>query len=147
MKPYGSGSKKIDLKRRLYDSGVSYYPMPSVKRPIEINTGTKSFTAKLNACKFLNLNFTVNYNIIAKIGKNKDKSKFRFHQDMSADYGRDTRIPSIKHNQSFEIEQKDLSYLNMNNSMVSKAYEDTTPYGKFRFLNIFRRHFCPARKN
>lgn len=52
MNPYGSGQKKIDLKRRLYDSGVSYYPMPTVKRPIEANSGTKSLTVKLNACKF-----------------------------------------------------------------------------------------------
>lgn len=53
MKPYGSGhKKKVDLKKRLYDSGISYYPMPSVVRPIETNSGVKSFMANTNARKY-----------------------------------------------------------------------------------------------
>lgn len=55
MKPYGSEmKKKNDLKKRLYDSGISYYPMPSVVRPIETNSGVKSFLANTNAGKFFN---------------------------------------------------------------------------------------------
>lgn len=52
MKPYGSEfKKKIDLKKRLYESGISYFPMPSVVRPIETNSGLKSFSANMNASK------------------------------------------------------------------------------------------------
>ena len=56
MNPYGSDRrKKADLKSRLYDSGISYYPMPSVVRPIEANSGIKSFMANTNARKFSDL--------------------------------------------------------------------------------------------
>ena len=62
MKPYGSEfKKKIDFKKRLYESGISYFPMLSVVRPIETNSGLKSFSANMNAgmkllilCKFSN---------------------------------------------------------------------------------------------
>ena len=62
MKPYGSEfKKKIDLKKRLYESGILYFPMPSIVRPIETNSGLKSFSANMNAgmkllilCKFSN---------------------------------------------------------------------------------------------
>lgn len=66
MKPYGSDSrKKTDLKNRLYDSGISYYPMPSVVRPIETNSGIKSFMANTNARKLSILN-SVNPNPYSK---------------------------------------------------------------------------------
>jgi len=39
------------LKARLYDSGISNNPMPSVKRPIEENISTKPFSAKMNSSK------------------------------------------------------------------------------------------------
>jgi len=55
MKPYKSDMKrKTDLKKRLYDSGISYYPMPSVVRPIEANSGVKSFMANTNVGKYSN---------------------------------------------------------------------------------------------
>ena len=57
---------------------------------------------------------------------------------MSADYGRDTGIPSMKHNQSFEADARDMSYANVNNSMISKAYQDVNPYGKFRYFHHFK---------
>jgi hypothetical protein len=53
MKPTRTDLKrKTDLKKRLYDSGISYYPMPSVVRPIETNTGVKSFMANTSVRKF-----------------------------------------------------------------------------------------------
>lgn len=51
MKPQGSDLKKL-IKNRLYDSGISYYPMPSVVRRIETNSGNKSFMANTNVSKF-----------------------------------------------------------------------------------------------
>jgi len=44
-------SKSNALKSRLYDSGISNNPMPSVKRPIEENISTKPFSAKMNSSK------------------------------------------------------------------------------------------------
>jgi len=44
-------SKNNALKARLYDSGISNNPMPSVKRPIEENISTKPFSAKMNSSK------------------------------------------------------------------------------------------------
>ena len=44
-------SKSNDLRRRLYDSGISNIPMPSVKRPIEENISSKPFSAKMNSSK------------------------------------------------------------------------------------------------
>jgi hypothetical protein len=44
-------NKGNDLKRRLYDSGISNVPMPSVKRPIEENISSKPFSAKMNSSK------------------------------------------------------------------------------------------------
>jgi hypothetical protein len=74
MNPYGSeAKKKIDLRKRLYDSGISYYPMPSVVRPIE-SQGIKSFSANMNACKFLNFQTPLNL----KYSKNwKGKREFK----------------------------------------------------------------------
>jgi hypothetical protein len=43
--------KRHDLKRRLYDSGISNIPMPSVKRPIEENISSKPYSAKMNPNK------------------------------------------------------------------------------------------------
>jgi len=43
--------KKNELKRRLYDSGISNVPMPSVKRPIEENLSSRPFSARMNANK------------------------------------------------------------------------------------------------
>jgi len=44
-------SKKNELKRRLYDSGISNIPMPSVKRPIEEKISSRPFSARMNANK------------------------------------------------------------------------------------------------
>jgi hypothetical protein len=44
-------SKKNDLKRRLYDSGISNIPMPSVDREIEKNISGKPYSAKMNPNK------------------------------------------------------------------------------------------------
>ena len=44
-------SKRNDLKRRLYDSGISNIPMPSVKRPIEENLSSRPYSAKMNPNK------------------------------------------------------------------------------------------------
>jgi len=41
----------MDLKRRLYDSGISNIPMPSVKRPIEENISARPFSARMNSNK------------------------------------------------------------------------------------------------
>jgi len=48
-------SKSNDLRRRLYDSGISNIPMPSVKRPIEENISSKPFSAKMNSSKIQSL--------------------------------------------------------------------------------------------
>jgi len=44
-------AKRNDLKRRLYDSGISNIPMPSVKRPIEENISSRPFSARMNSNK------------------------------------------------------------------------------------------------
>jgi hypothetical protein len=44
-------SKANELKRRLYDSGISNIPMPSVKRPIEENISPNPYSAKMNPSK------------------------------------------------------------------------------------------------
>lgn len=44
-------SKKNELKKRLYDSGISNIPMPSVKRPLEQNISSKPYSAKMNPNK------------------------------------------------------------------------------------------------
>lgn len=61
MKPKGPDLKNF-IKNRLYDQGISYYPMPSVVRPIETNSGVKSFIANTNTCK-LSIRNTVNLRI------------------------------------------------------------------------------------
>lgn len=48
MPDYG---KIGQLRSRLYDSGISNNPMPSVKRPIEEHISTKPFSAKMNSSK------------------------------------------------------------------------------------------------
>ncbi len=48
-------TKKNDLKRRLYDSGISNIPMPSVKRPIEENISSRPFSARMNSSKIQSL--------------------------------------------------------------------------------------------
>jgi hypothetical protein len=47
--------KRNDLKRRLYDSGISNIPMPSVKRPIEEQISTRPYSAKMNPQQIQNL--------------------------------------------------------------------------------------------
>jgi hypothetical protein len=47
-------SKASELKRRLYDSGISNIPMPSVKRPIEENISPNPYSAKMNPSKIQN---------------------------------------------------------------------------------------------
>jgi hypothetical protein len=49
--PVPDWGKNNALKARLYDSGISNNPMPSVKRPIEENISTKPFSAKMNSSK------------------------------------------------------------------------------------------------
>jgi hypothetical protein len=44
-------AKKNELKRRLYDSGISNVAMPSVKRPIEENISGRPFSARMNSNK------------------------------------------------------------------------------------------------
>jgi hypothetical protein len=44
-------SKRNELKRRLYDSGISNVPMPSVKRPIEEKISSQPFSARMNSSK------------------------------------------------------------------------------------------------
>jgi hypothetical protein len=44
-------SKRNDLKKRLYDSGISNIPMPSVKRPIEDHISSRPYSAKMNPNK------------------------------------------------------------------------------------------------
>jgi hypothetical protein len=48
-------TKKNDLKKRLYDSGISNIPMPSVKRPLEQNISSKPYSAKMNPNKIQSL--------------------------------------------------------------------------------------------
>jgi hypothetical protein len=43
--------KRNDLKKRLYDSGISNVPMPSVKRPIEEKISSMPFSARMNSSK------------------------------------------------------------------------------------------------
>lgn len=47
----GDPSQKNQLKNRLYDSGISNIPMPSVKRPIEANISSRPYSAKMNPNK------------------------------------------------------------------------------------------------
>jgi len=44
-------NKKHELKRRLYDSGISNVPMASVKRPIEEKISSQPFSARMNSSK------------------------------------------------------------------------------------------------
>jgi len=44
-------NKKNQLKSRLYDTGISNVPMPSVKRPIEETISSRPFSAKMNPGK------------------------------------------------------------------------------------------------
>lgn len=48
-------AKRNELKRRLYDSGISNVPMPSVKRPIEENMASRPFSARMNSNKYLSI--------------------------------------------------------------------------------------------
>lgn len=66
---------------------------------------------------------------LAKAGKTKDKTMRRFQHDFSADYARDAQLPSMKHNISADPQLEDLSGFGINNVMLSKAYEEATPYG------------------
>jgi hypothetical protein len=43
--------KRKQLQSRLYDSGISNIPMPSVKRPIEDKISAKPFSARMNSSK------------------------------------------------------------------------------------------------
>jgi hypothetical protein len=47
----GDKAKRNELKRRLYDNGISNIPMPSVKRPIEENLSSRPFSARMNSNK------------------------------------------------------------------------------------------------
>lgn len=47
--------KANELQRRLYDSGISHIPMPSVKRPIEDNISSRPFSARMNSSKIQSL--------------------------------------------------------------------------------------------
>jgi hypothetical protein len=44
-------NKSNILRNRLYDSGISNIPMPSVKRPIEEKISSKPFSARMNSSK------------------------------------------------------------------------------------------------
>lgn len=44
-------NKSNILRSRLYDSGISNIPMPSVKRPIEEKISSKPFSARMNSSK------------------------------------------------------------------------------------------------
>lgn len=44
-------AKRSELKKRLYDSGISNVPMPSVKRPIEDQISSTPYSAKMNPNK------------------------------------------------------------------------------------------------
>lgn len=48
-------AKRNELKKRLYDSGISNIPMPSVKRPLEQNISSKPYSAKMNPNKIQSL--------------------------------------------------------------------------------------------
>lgn len=48
-------NKRNELKRRLYDSGISNVPMPSVKRPIEEKISSQPFSARMNSSKIQSL--------------------------------------------------------------------------------------------
>jgi hypothetical protein len=65
-------SKRNDLKKRLYDSGISNIPMPSVKRPIEENISSRPYSAKMNPNKIQSLSKVKNNidNITKKIYSN-----------------------------------------------------------------------------
>lgn len=75
--------------------------------------------------------------IIAKIGKSKDRSKLRFQNDMSADYGQESKLLSMKHNASFDYDQRELPNLNLNNSMLSKPYGENDQIGNFWIFTVF----------
>ena len=53
----------------------------------------------------------------------------KFQHDFNADYARDAQLPSMKHNISADSQLEDLSGFGINNIMLSKVYEEATPYG------------------
>jgi hypothetical protein len=88
-------SKGSDLRRRLYDSGISNVPMPSVKRPIEQNISSKPFSAKMNSSKIQALSplkkkiQDLNTNIIHNLNdsyKEAAKQEAKYKGDGTADY-------------------------------------------------------------
>jgi len=50
----------MELKKRLYDSGISNVPMPSVKRPIEDMISSTPYSAKMNPNKIQSLSLVKN---------------------------------------------------------------------------------------
>jgi len=48
-------NKSNILRSRLYDSGISNIPMPSVKRPIEDKISAKQLSVKMNSSKIQSL--------------------------------------------------------------------------------------------
>lgn len=56
---------------------------------------------------------------------------------MSADYGQESKLLSMKHNASFDYDQRELPNLNLNNSMLSKPYGENDQIGKFWIFKVF----------
>lgn len=72
--------------------------------------------------------------IIARSKKGRDNSKQNFKHDLSADYARDSQLPSMKHSMGMAKDTAEYSNYGVHNSMLSKAYGDAAPYGKIYFV-------------
>jgi hypothetical protein len=88
-------NKGSELRRRLYDSGISNVPMPSVKRPIEENISSKPFSAKMNSSKIQALSplkkkiQDLNTNIISNLNESYKEAAIqeaKYKGEGTADY-------------------------------------------------------------
>lgn len=94
-------SKRNDLKRRLYDSGISNVPMPSVKRPIEEKISSQPFSARMNSSKIQSLSplkkriQELNTNIISNLNESYKEAAIqeaKYQGEGTADYYRSQQI-------------------------------------------------------
>lgn len=94
-------SKRHELKKRLYDSGISNVPMPSVKRPIEEKVSSLPFSARMNSSKIQCLSplkkkiQELNTNIIENLNSTYEEAKIqaaKYQGEGTEDYYRSQQI-------------------------------------------------------
>lgn len=89
------------LKKRLYDSGISNVPMPSVKRPIEEKISSQPFSARMNSSKIQCLSplkkkiQELNTNIIENLNSTYEEAKIqaaKYQGEGTEDYYRSQQV-------------------------------------------------------